>query len=89
MSEFQAQPLLLRARPVVVEAMRVQENNLYLVTTWCGGTLARQGTRGVWVITDLGQQAFAGIGDWIVRNANGYFYPVPDATLFAKYEGIV
>lgn len=80
-------PILLRARPITVEAFQVQANNLAYVAAWCGGII-RHG-EGLWLVTDMGQPATANIGDWIIKAPNGGFYPAPDAALFAKYESVV
>lgn len=85
--EIMAAPVLLRRRPVTVEAMKVEANNLYLVATWCGGTIATG--KGVWVVTDTGDPAFAHIGQWIVRGPQDNYYPASDEALWAGYEAVI
>lgn len=79
-----AAPILLRRRPLTVEAMRVEANNLYLVATWCGGVLAEG--KGVWVTTDTGAPLMAEIGQWLIRGPRNNFYPSPEDSLWAAYE---
>jgi hypothetical protein len=84
--QLTAAPIILRRRPITVEAMKVEANNLYLVATWCGGTVATNA--GVWVVMDTGDPGFAHIGQWIVRGSSG-FYPATDEALWAGYEAVL
>jgi hypothetical protein len=72
-----------RKRPIVVEAEQLTEENGERLAIWCHGEF--HGTRMSIMLID-GQTVQAKIGEWIIKGANGEFYPC-DADVFAKsYE---
>jgi hypothetical protein len=79
-------PVLLRSRPVVVEAVQVTEDNLADVAEWSGGIY---GDDHVWLLTDLAQPAVARVGDWVLKGPFGEFYPAADKVIFAKYDSVL
>lgn len=80
-------PILLRRRPLTIEAWQVDEWNVGDVATWAGGVVI-QG-RGVGVYTDAGDFVKAAFGDWIIRGPFGEFYPATDRAVFAAHEAIM
>jgi hypothetical protein len=81
-----AGPLILRRRPLTVEAWQVTGANMAAVAEWCHGI---NGGDRVIVATDTGDFAHASVGDWVIRGPFGEFYPAPDKVVFATYESIV
>ena len=79
-------PVLLRSRPVVVEAVQLTADNLAEAAAWCGGV---HGDDHLWVVTDTAQPAVARIGDWVLRGPFGEFYPAHDKVIFAKYDSVL
>jgi hypothetical protein len=87
-TEELAPPLLLRTRPVVVEARQLTEANRAAMVHWMHGW-----TYGVnhirWFDAEDGHVVSAVIGDWIVRDVFGRFAVVPDAELAGKFDRVV
>lgn len=79
-------PIVLRRRPLVVEAWQVEAGNVAEVAAWAGG-MAGDGK--VLLVTDTDDFAHADVGDWVLRGPFGEFYPAPDNVVFASYEGVV
>ena len=79
-----------RKRPVVVEAMRV-ERPWKRVAEWCGARLVTgEASRVVWLLLDplVDDTHRADIGDWIIRDVRGEFYPCKPDIFEATYEEI-
>lgn len=57
------------------------------LASWCGGELVAEGDVAptIWVRTARGPRP-AGLGDWIVRRADGDFYPCTPAEFTARHE---
>lgn len=83
---MKASPVILRRRPTTVEAMKIEENNLYLVAAWCHGVI--ESGVGVWVPTDAGDKVLAHIGGWVIHGPAG-FYPATTEAVQAGYEAIL
>ena len=82
-------PIVLRRRPLTVQAWRVAEDNLATVADWCGGVVLHSAVPGIAFHADTGDLVHAGVGDWVVKGPFGKFYPTPDNVIFASYESIV
>lgn len=82
-------PIILRRRPLTVEAWRITEDNVTDVAEWSGGIVLRGGLNGVAIHTDTDDLVHAKPGDWVIRGPFGDFYPAADRVVFASYEAVV
>jgi hypothetical protein len=80
-------PIVLKHRPLTVEAWQVHPGNEADIATWAGGVVLPG--RGVGIYTDTGDFAHAEHGGWIIRGPFGDYYPAPDRAVFAKFERVV
>jgi hypothetical protein len=74
-----------RKKPVVIEAVQLDEDNIEAVAEWCEA--AAVGDQGVYINTLEGQMR-AGFGDWIIRGVKGEFYPCKPDIFAATYEEV-
>lgn len=85
-------PSKWRKRPVVIEAMRLDYGNRFVVAEWCGGEA--QGAApsgyvyapGLVKIPTLEGDMWADDGDWIIKGVADEFYPCKPAIFAATYE---
>ena len=77
-----------RKKPVVIEAMQLDETNAADVAGWCGGQVSPAGiTFGTCVFIDTLEGTMrADGGDWIIRGVQGEFYPCKPGIFAATYE---
>lgn len=83
-----ADVLILKQRPMTVEAMVVPEQSipgLFDAARWCNGVASN---RGVAFVDDRGVRQTAKPGDYIIRSSGG-FYPAPADVVAAKYEPVL
>jgi len=84
-----------RKKPVIIEAKQVSYDNRYWVAEWCGGQAehaAPSGTiyaPGVLSIETLEGTMWAAVGDWIIRDVQGEFYPCKPDIFEATYEPVI
>jgi len=81
-------PVLLKRRPLTIEAWQVRADNIDDVAAWSGGVALQPG-RGVALFTDTGDLTHAFVGDWVVRGPFDEFYPAVDKTMAANYEAVI
>jgi hypothetical protein len=80
-----------KKRPVVIEAVRLSEDNLEQVEKWCKGSI-----KGIKLpryqqvidIQTLEGEMRATIGDWIIRGIKGEFYPCKNEIFMDCYEEV-
>jgi hypothetical protein len=80
-----------RKKPVVVEAVRLDEDNRNEVAQWSGGVLttleACDAHLNIYIKTLEGIMT-AIPGDWIIKGVNGEFYPCRDDIFRKTYEEV-
>jgi hypothetical protein len=78
-----------RKKPVVIEAIRLQEENGEVLAEWCGGTwhpTAKAGYSSSLRINTLEGVMTARLGDYIIKGIRGEFYPCKSDIFDATYE---
>lgn len=84
-------PIMLRTRPMTVEAAQVTAENLTDVAWWCQGRVVHHmhSTEiGLYhTPTDLFDTAK--VGDWIVRDQYNDFLVVPEKEIVARYDRLI
>jgi hypothetical protein len=78
-------PLILKRRPLTVEAWQVTATNGAAIAEWAGGMWVAY-TERIILPTPDGSFHRAEIGDWVVRTAFGRFEVESDKTIFSNYE---
>lgn len=79
------QPVSVRKRPVVVEAMRFgSAAGGSIVASWCGGSNERN-PDSIEIPTLEGTMT-ASLGDWVIKGVQGEFYPCKPDIFEATYE---
>lgn len=78
-----------RKKPVVIEAMEWNGDNIKDVLAFCNGDASYEqmatGDAAV-VIKTLEGQHIASVGDWIIRGVKGEFYPCKPDIFAATYD---
>jgi hypothetical protein len=84
-----------RKRPVAIEAVQVNRENLYDVAHWCGAhtNLAAKPSDhtdvAYWLtIPTLEGVMRADLGDWVIKGVEGEFYPCKPAIFDATYREV-
>ena len=89
-------PTKFRKKPVVIEAMRLTEDNPKDVCDWAHHYLVSEEQQasigylddGRVVIHTLEGDMLADTGDWIIRGVQGEFYPCKPDIFEATYEAV-
>jgi hypothetical protein len=79
-------PAKYRKKPVVIEAMRFEGDNMAEVSAFMGETPPHEELGGVYIIRTLEGDMAAGPGDWIIKGVKGEFYPCKSDIFDATYE---
>lgn len=82
------QPVLLRARPVVVEGMHFDgtpESAAHIVE-WANGAAVYR--KGELVIDTMDGRHTCGAGEWTLKGTLGELYPVDPRVVDAKYDQV-
>lgn len=76
-----------RKKPVVIEAVQLEQNNAIEVARWCGGEakFMSPAMPSVFIRTLEGTMR-ADVGDFIIKGVRGEFYPCKPEVFFATYE---
>lgn len=79
---------LYRKKPVVIEAHKFNDGNVYEVGEWCGGVVMRNYSTDEYsiVIHTMEGDMRADAGDWIIKGVNGEFYPCKPDIFDKTYE---
>lgn len=79
---------LYRKKPVVIEAVQLDDDNATAVAEWCGGQVSPAGiTFGTCVFIDTLEGVMrADEGDYIIRGVQGECYPCKPDIFAATYE---
>ena len=72
-----------RKRPIAVEAVRFMGSNFKEAITFCGGFVDRGGRL---VIQTPNGEVRAELGDWIIQDTEGDFYPCVSKVFDATHE---
>lgn len=78
------EPMKFRKKPVVIEAVQWQGDNLHELIAFIGEHL-RTDASGL-IINTLEGQMFASPGDWIIKGVQGEFYPCKPDIFQQTYE---
>lgn len=87
-----ALPSKWRKRPVVIEAMRLDYGNRFVVAEWCGGEAVEAAPSGyvyapgLLKITTLEGDMWADDGDWVIKGVADEFYPCKPTIFAHTYE---
>lgn len=80
-----------RKKPVVIEAVEWDGNNIRSVLAFCNGDASYEqmvGGDAAVVIKTLEGQHIASVGDWIIKGVKGEFYPCKPDIFAATYEEV-
>jgi hypothetical protein len=80
-----------RKKPVVIEAIQFDGNNQKDVLKFIGRNIFRipeDYYLDEIIISTLGGDMKAGIGDWIIKGIKGEFYPCKEEIFLATYEPV-
>lgn len=83
-------PAKYRKKPVAIEAIQWDGNNVDLIIEWSGGdgeTIEPAGR--VLLIHTLEGVMTAKLGDWIIKGVSSEFYPIKPEIFEATYEPVV
>lgn len=75
-----------RKKPVTIEAIQWDVNNLSEIDNFMGGIVENEGT--TLVIHTLEGDMKASIGDYIIKGVNGEFYPCKPDIFDKTYEEV-
>jgi hypothetical protein len=82
--------MIVRKKPVEVEAWMLTEDNAGMLADWCKGLLIKRGDNfepSIQIMTLEGVMT-ARKGDWIIKGVAGEFYPCAPAIFEKTYEVI-
>ena len=80
-----------RKKPITVEAMRIEPDNISYILMWGNGKIRKIDfdclgySSALSIMTSTGEHK-ARTGDWIVKGINGEFYAMPNDTFIELYE---
>ena len=78
-----------RKKPVVVEAVKLTDENAHVVVGWCDGNLELRGGKiDLFWINTLEGRMLARAGDYIIKGVKGEFYPCRPDIFHATYEAV-
>ena len=80
--------MIVRKKPVEVEAWMLTEDNAGMLADWCKGLLIKRGDNfepSIQIMTLEGVMT-ARKGDWIIKGVAGEFYPCAPAIFEKTYE---
>ena len=80
-----------RKKPVVIEAVQLNEDNFERVVLWIhheGDRKVESGNH-IMIIHTLEGEMRAEIGDWIIKGVNGEFYPCKNNIFRLTYEEVL
>lgn len=85
-----------RKKPVVVEAMQLTHQNIYIVASWVNengnfakvGILRMPGAVPELHIKTLEGMMYCDFGSWVIKGVQGEFYPCKDSIFQATYEEV-
>lgn len=83
--------MIVRKKPVEVEAYRLTEDNVGIVADWCNGLIVNRADNfepSIQIITLEGVMT-ARAGDYIIKGVAGEFYPCAPGIFDMTYEVIV
>ena len=75
-----------RRRPIEVEAVRWTGDNFDEVAEFVNGEAIYQDAESNWVVATPHGAVLADLGDWIVKDVRGQFYPCVDEVFAETYE---
>jgi hypothetical protein len=76
-------------KPVVIEAIRYDGENMHEVVSFCGTQCAiRREPQMPVLVNTLEGSLFAQVGDWIIRGIRGEFYPCKPDIFEETYEPV-
>lgn len=80
-----------RKKPVVIEAVQLNEENFVDITNWIGKDNLADGTdpdeRTIEIVTLEGNH-MARLGDWIIQGIAGEYYPCKHDIFVATYDPV-
>jgi len=78
-----------RKKPVVIEAVQLEQNNAIEVARWCSGEakFMSPAMPSVFIRTLEGTMR-ADVGDFIIKGVHGEFYPCKPEVFFATYDEV-
>jgi hypothetical protein len=76
-----------RKKPVIIEALQLQLLNFDEIENFVGGDIGKN-EKGETVIATLEGAMKCSIGDWIIKGANGEFYPCKPDIFEKTYEPV-
>lgn len=83
-------PKEYKARPIVVQAMQLNEHNSEKVAYWCGGAVIYEWDKIVGVrIPKLDGVSIARLGDFVIKGASGEFYKKTEKAFRSDYEDYI
>lgn len=84
-----------RKKPVVIEAIQLDRDNISFVADWCRGIIASEkiengvvGDMGI-IISTLEGDMRGSMGDYIIQGVDGEFYPCKPGIFEQTYEPVV
>lgn len=80
--------MIVRKKPVEVEAYQLTEDNAGMLSDWCKGLLVKRADNfepSIQIMTLEGVMT-ARKGDWIIKGVAGEFYPCAPAIFEKTYE---
>lgn len=82
--------MIVRKKPVEVEAYKLTQDNAAMLSDWCKGLLIKRADNfeaSIQIMTLEGVMT-ARCGDYIIKGVAGEFYPVAPAIFDATYDVI-
>lgn len=82
--------MIVRKKPVEVEAYKLTQDNAAMLSDWCKGLLVKRADNfeaSIQIVTLEGIMT-ARCGDYIIKGVAGEFYPVAPAIFDATYDVI-
>jgi hypothetical protein len=79
-------PKRFRKKPVVIEAMRWNGQNLQAILDWAGCKVGEGTDPDCLVVATLEGTMLARMGDWIIRGVKDEFYPCASDVFVMTYE---
>jgi len=84
-------PEKYRKKPVVIEAMQLEQNSFEQIIEWIGDENLADGTSSNEVVIEivtLEGNHHARVGDWIIKGVAGEFYPCKPDIFEETYEKV-
>jgi hypothetical protein len=78
---------IYRKKPVVIEAIQLNEENTQEVLNFCGRGAA-ESAGGRILIATLESKQIASIGDYIIKGVAGEFYPCKPEIFLQTYDAV-